>query len=344
MAKVESVPPSRSKREHVGGGRAAALLQQREGAAASSTSKTTEPTPSGWTRSQRAARPPSPTGRRAEDADVAGLEERRALPPGPLQLGAAHRHLGEVEPLPVEAAAPLQVVDVVVERLQPDQADGLERRGGHVGLPAGARRRRRRARARAGRVRLPVGVRRLEGREGGAGGLDAEQRREAGRLHAEAARAVELRAPGSSRPAPGASPWQKRPAPPSPTAASSAGQARRRWRAAPTSGPSPAPSRAASFSTMAFCIGWMPELTCSARARTRARPSAVRRQERRRRVHARRATRGWPSTGPAGAAAGRPPATSSTGTWWVGLRAPCSGRHCSPGQQVDRRVLRSEAP
>ena len=37
-------------------------------------------------------------------------------------------------------------------------------------------------------------------------------------------------------------------------------------------------------------------------------------------------------------------ATSSTGTWWAGLRAPCSARHCSPAGQVDRHAGEGRAP
>ena len=80
---------------------------------------------------------------------------------------------------------------------------------------------------------------------------------------------------------------------------------------------------------MAFCIGWIPELTCSARARTRARPSAV---------GGRSGGDGWTSSSHSMMAidwtsrrSGRPLAsTSSTGTWWVGLRARWASDHCAP--------------
>ncbi len=73
---------------------------------------------------------------RHEDRDVAGAEEGRPLPPLLLDLGAARRHLREVEPLGVEAPAPLQVVHVVVEGLDPDDAERLGLRG-HGGLLSG---------------------------------------------------------------------------------------------------------------------------------------------------------------------------------------------------------------
>ena len=65
----------------------------------------------------------------ADDPHVARLEHRAALPPRPLEVGPARRDLGEVEAVEVEAAAPLEVVDVVVERLDAAQAERGELRG-----------------------------------------------------------------------------------------------------------------------------------------------------------------------------------------------------------------------
>ncbi len=62
----------------------------------------------------------------ADDPDVARLEGGRSLVALRLERGRAARHLGEVELLEVEAAAPLEVVDVVVERLDAHDAEWLE--------------------------------------------------------------------------------------------------------------------------------------------------------------------------------------------------------------------------
>ena len=62
MAKVASRPPSSSKVTTSEVGVAPRPSSTAKARPTSSTSKITEPTPSGWTRSQRAARPPAPTG------------------------------------------------------------------------------------------------------------------------------------------------------------------------------------------------------------------------------------------------------------------------------------------
>ena len=62
MEKVRSSPPSSEKRCTSVMGVPPRSSSSAKVRAASSTSKTSVPTPSGWTRSQRQARPPSPAG------------------------------------------------------------------------------------------------------------------------------------------------------------------------------------------------------------------------------------------------------------------------------------------
>jgi len=62
--------------------------------------------------------------RRHDDQDVAGLEARRLLAALVLELGRAAPGLGEVELAGVEPARALEIVDVVVDRLDAWTADG----------------------------------------------------------------------------------------------------------------------------------------------------------------------------------------------------------------------------
>jgi hypothetical protein len=77
---------------------------------------------------QVAPRAPAVAARlRADDAHVARLEDGAPLAALLLELRPARGDLREVEPPHVEAAAPLEIVDVVVQRLDADEPDGLER-------------------------------------------------------------------------------------------------------------------------------------------------------------------------------------------------------------------------
>ena len=146
----------------------------------SSTSKMSIPTPSGCLRRKSAASlVPVPRGSETKHADVAGLEERRALVEDGVELRGGHGRLGEVHHPRVEAAGALEIVDVVVQRLEAADADGLELHG-DLGAGGGA----------SGWASGTLGA---KARQRGAGGLDAEQGGEAGDVDAEAAGPVELR-------------------------------------------------------------------------------------------------------------------------------------------------------
>ncbi len=217
-----------------------------------------------------------------------------------VELAGRHGGLGEVHHPRVEAAGALEIVDVVVERVEAADADGLEL---HGDLFAGRR-----------RIGLGGGYGEREGFERGAGGLDTEQGGELRDVDVEAAGAVELRDDEEiaerdrcrrgrtcprrrGRPPPGL-PWSGR------------GSGRRR------------PGRRRGCALAA--TSWSRR---SGRAgSTSSRPRRWRGRGRGRRGRgagaaerggAPRAIRGWPSTGP-GAGPGRPPRPRGAGRWTWG--------------------------
>ncbi len=113
---------------HVGDEGAAALVEQPEGAVdlldledhgADALGVLAQVTP----------RAPAFAGRLVNHEDrLPGLERHGALSPFALQLGAAGAELAEIELVDEEAARPLEVVHVVVQRLYLADAEGLTRR------------------------------------------------------------------------------------------------------------------------------------------------------------------------------------------------------------------------
>ena len=87
--------------------------------ATSSTSKLSVPTPSGCLWNQRAARAPSPRGSMQTTTQLPAMNASDFCRPRFVSSSPLPADLGEVHEVGVETAAALEVVHVVVHRLQP---------------------------------------------------------------------------------------------------------------------------------------------------------------------------------------------------------------------------------